>query len=175
MNWLQKIISNLIPTQRRLPSFYERHAPQPRSRVPEMADVIDALRAAEAGDTQPLLALYRDVVIDDLEVRIMIETRKVAMLGDDHVVTRHDDTIPADVDAAKRIEDMIAECDSWFQGLNYLLDGSLWPLAMVEKVFSPAPSGSGQRFRLQALYRVNPQLFDFTQCALRLACVNDRG
>lgn len=172
MNLLQSLLTRLLPTQPRRP-FREIYAPRAVVHVPEIGDVIDAIQEAENGDAQRLFALCRDCVLKDLDVQSALATRKLAVLGDRYTIAPQDDAVPADVDAARRIEDMLAGLDDLTGALNALMDAVVWPVAIVRKQFRP--SSGGQRFTLVSLQRVNPQLFDFMEGHLRLANVAEGG
>ncbi len=188
MNWFQSFLQRLVP-QKRARFFNESNAARPSHRVPDVGTVVSAIRQAEAGRTVELFGLYRDALMDDLDIQTAMETRKLAVLGTEPTVLPWDENDLADVDAAKRIEDLLADTPDITRAKNVLLDGAIWPVAVVKKTFAPvgltlAGGGSvGQRYRLEALSRINPALLDWSapaECDLpagrmRIGCVGEDG
>ena len=72
-----------------------------------------------------------------------------------------DKTKPEDVLAAKVCE-RLKECPTWTLGRNHLLNGSLYPLSIVEKIWKPAePNEFGLRYDLAELSPVKYQAITF--------------
>jgi phage gp29-like protein len=145
-----------------------------RSEPPSLAAHLDVERvfavtaAAEAGHTRDLFTLYRDMILTDSHIQGEIGKRKLAVLGDRMTVHPWDKQTAADKAAAERIEQMIFDCASWKDACIHLLDGCLWPVALVEKVFAPDAGG----YRLSALVPVPHYLLDYSTGALRIADVD---
>ncbi|WP_397379744.1 DUF935 family protein [Prosthecobacter sp.] len=140
------------------------------------------LREAEMGNVDRLFALYRDILGGHSHLQSEFNTRKLAVLGDPISFVPRDENRPEDVLAAKACE-RLKKCDTWDLGRNHLLNGTLYPLAIVEKIFKPAePNELGLRYDLAELSpvkyqaitfqdRARLQLWDFDEATgMRLAC-----
>jgi phage gp29-like protein len=140
-----------------------------RGRASLTADFVAAcLAAAEAGRPRELLSLYRDVLLDS-HVQAEFSKRALAVLGDPHQVIAFDKENAQDVAAAEAVRAMIHECENWLDGVGHLLKGALWPVVVLEKVFAPAPRGTGLRYVLRRLEPVDDAQLDLEQLSpLRL-------
>ena len=149
----------------------------PRRELPSLVRYLTADRLmgiveeAQNGDTRELFALYRDVISNDNQVRSEFMKRKIAVLGDPVTVIPFKKNDPADVAASDLCDDVIdnatfADAQSW------LMNATLFPVAVVEKVFAPLPGGG---FALKALVPVHYQLLDYSQGAMRIFDVDDTG
>lgn len=149
----------------------------PRRELPSLVRYLSADRLmgivdqAQNGDTRELFALYRDVISNDNQVRSEFMKRKIAVLGDPVTVIPFKKNDPADVAASDLCDDVIdnatfADAQSW------LMNATLFPVAVVEKVFAPLPGGG---FALKALVPVHYQLLDYSQGAMRIFDVDDAG
>lgn len=126
-----------------------------------------ALRNAEAGNTRELFALYRDLVMADSHVTCELGKRKLAVLAQPPSVQPADKNNAEDQRAANACRTMIARCENWSSGLNFLLDSTLWPVSVVEKLFAPSEE-PGLRYILRRLEPVNYTLLCFRQPAAAL-------
>ena len=149
----------------------------PRRELPSLVRYLTADRlmgiveAAQNGDTRELFALYRDVISNDNQVRSEFFKRKIAVLGDPVTVIPFKKNDPADVAASDLCDDVIdnatfADAESW------LMNATLFPVAVVEKVFAPLPGGG---FALKSLVPVHYQLLDYSQGAMRIFDVDETG
>jgi len=149
----------------------------PRRELPSLVRYLSAdrlmgiIEEAQNGDTRELFALYRDVISNDNQVRSEFMKRKIAVLGDPVTVIPFKKNDPADVAASDLCDDVIdnatfADAQSW------LMNATLFPVAVVEKVFAPLPGGG---FALKALVPVHYQLLDYSQGAMRIFDVDDAG
>lgn len=129
------------------------------------------LRAAEAGDTRPLFGLYRDIVLSHSHLQAEFAKRKLAVLGDPLRLAPFDKTQPADVDATRLVSQQIREHPDWIRACSHLLDSTLYPVAIVEKVFRIS---ADPRFvyELAELVPVPHHLIDFREGVLRLHVVD---
>lgn len=94
-----------------------------------------AIMAAEQGDTRDLFAIYRDVLIADTHLQSVIETRHLAVLGDDPVISPYRQEDAQDDVAAEAIRAAIERAPD-FPGLCAdLLWGNIWPLSIVERTY----------------------------------------
>lgn len=130
--------------------------------------VHSVIRAAESGFTRDLFTLYRDVIASDSHIQTEFSKRKLAVLGDKMSVLPWDKAVAADVQAATAIETMIHNCRSWKTACIHLLDSCLWPVAVAEKVFTPA----GHGFALSDLVPVPHYLLDCSSGSMRISDVD---
>ena len=129
------------------------------------------IELAQNGDTRELFALYRDIVVNDNQVRAEFMKRKTAVLGDPVSLVPFRKSEAADVDAAGLCSEILdhpafPDAESW------LMNATLYPVAVVEKVFEPRPGGG---FRLKALVPVHYQLLDYSHGEMRIFDVDDAG
>ncbi|MFO7535712.1 MAG: DUF935 family protein [Kiritimatiellia bacterium] len=137
---------------------------------PTLAPTIDAgqlmaiISEAEGGYTRNLFALYRDVLGADSHLQCEFAKRKLQVLGDALSFLPANKMLPADVDNALWIKDQIDNCATWFDAMVHLLDATLWPVSVVEKVFRVTPHG----YSLDRLVPVKHHLLDFATGKLRI-------
>lgn len=108
-----------------------------------VSQVQGMIRSAEAGETRQLFALYRDLTISGSHVQTELTKRKLAVIAQPHAILPIDKENPEDVAAAEAVRAMIDGCENWLEGLTHLLDATIWPVAVVEKLFMPAGTPSG--------------------------------
>lgn len=121
------------------------------------ASIQAAIRLAEAGDTKQLFTLYRDSLLGDTHIQSEFGKRKMAVLSQPHAIQPFEKGDKDDEMAAEAVRGMIAHCKEWTDGLITLMDASLWPVTVVEKVFGPAPAPAPGKPRLQyALEKLQP-------------------
>ena len=166
MTLLDKIIERLIPVRAKT-RLRLRDEPANQLTSATVTSIQSALRAAEYGDTRNLFTLYRDILAGGSHVQAELSKRKLALLAQPaSVQPAIKDDAPSE-QAAQAVEQMIASCGNWLDGLTYLLDSCLWPVAIVEKIFAPAdePYGEGLRLRykLDRLEPVNHTLLCFRE------------
>ncbi|MFZ4394190.1 MAG: phage portal protein family protein [Kiritimatiellia bacterium] len=144
---------------------------------PTLAPTMDAgqlmsiIGAAEGGYTRDLFALYRDVLGADSHLQTELAKRKLKVLGDALAFLPGDKLLQADVDTATRIKDEVENCGSWFNAMSHLLDSTLWPVSLVEKVYRATPTG----YSLDRLVAVKHHLLDFQSGSLRIFDVDANG
>ncbi len=146
-----------VPTQKRTVYNF-------RSAPPTIATLLDVDRIhgifadAEAGNVQDLFALYRDILMADSHLQGEMAKRKLAVIGDPLSIQPADKNNPQDVADAKWLDMQLTPRPAWFlRACAHLLDSTLWPVAVCEKVFAPAAGG----YVLQRLVPVPDQLIDF--------------
>lgn len=152
----------LRPAEARLDYRGQPAALSPNATV---AKLQSALRIAEQGDTRDLFSLYRDLVSGGSHIGAEFGKRKLAVLCETHAILPADKSNADDLKAADAIRQMIDGCENWTVGLTHLLDASLWPVAIAEKIFAPAvPAASDAvplRFMLSRFAMVDPALLCF--------------
>lgn len=126
------------------------------------------LRCAEAGDVRPLFAFYRDIVLSDSHIQGEFNKRKLAVLGDRFRIAPANKTNPQDVAAADFIRAQLEDHPNWIAACTHLLDATLYPVALVEKVFRL----EGSRYVLDQLVPVPHHLLDYRTGHLRLCKVD---
>jgi phage gp29-like protein len=132
--------------------------------------VFSATKMAESGDTRDLFTLYRDVIATDSHLQGEIHKRKMAVLGDRMTVHPWDKKDPFDKSAAEQIEEMINACRTWKAACIHLLDGFIYPVSIVEKVFYYDTFAA--RWNIKSLLPVSYHLLDYTTGQLRIKDVD---
>lgn len=131
----------------------------------DVSQIQAALRAAERGDTLLLFALYRDMLIGFSHLQAEWSKRKMVVIGQPHSLLPYRKGNANDEKAAKVIQQMIDKCENWMDGMNHLLDATLYPVSVCEKLFREPQSEDNLefpvRFLLRRLEPVNPSLLCF--------------
>ena len=189
--------------KQRIAAYFSKIIPQKRVTVinpwadqPTMTERISAervqeiIQSAQAGDPRDLYALYRDIVLTDSHVQSEMNKRKLAVIGDALTIAPKDKKNPDDVAAAKVINDLVEDMSvpnpddpsscSWLRACSHLMDSTMFPVSVVEKIFRPANDPS-LRYELNELIGVPHSLLtyvtnqqDFTGL-LKIREVNDLG
>lgn len=169
---IKKLISRLIPTK-----VITRHDPRtiPQSLAHTLSadDIHDIFRQAEGGHTTKLFALYRDILLAHSHLQGRFADRKRAVLGDTLNIQPFDKQAAADKAAADACWH-IALHPQWMAALNHLLDASLWPVAVVEKVYRPSRQ-PGLRYELDSLVPVPHDLLNFHEGRLTITDTDEAG
>ncbi len=153
--------------------IHYRAAQEPESFI-EWADVNRvgmAIRSAKGGGTQPLFALYRDIILSDSHIQSELSKRKLAVIGDTMRVIPYDKKSQADIEAATFCERQIYELKGWKMALAHLLDGVLFPVSVAEKVFTREGAG----YRIGDIGRVPAYLLDYSEGNLHILNTKDNG
>jgi phage gp29-like protein len=166
-----KPVMNFFKKPARITIVNSKYEPESFIEWADVDRVGMAIRSAKGGATQPLFALYRDIVLTDSHIQTEIAKRKGAVLGDQFRVIPYDKKVPADVETAKFIEQQINAVPGWLKSLADLLDGFLWPVAVAEKIFVPSRSG----FQLVELAQVPQFLFDYSDGYLKIRETKETG
>jgi hypothetical protein len=157
-----------IPRTSKKKVYNFRGEPQFAANLMDVDRLRAVLAAAEVGDTRDLFALYRDVMISDSHLQTEFGKRKLAVLGDPISIQPRDKTNPDDVKAQQAIQDMIdGNKENFIHACNHLLDGHLWPVALLEKTFRSSRR-AGLRFELDKLVIVPHLDLDYTSGFLQL-------
>ncbi len=133
--------------------------------------VHSAITAAEQGDTRDLFSIYRDVLIADTHIQGAIETRFLAVIGDDPIIAPVNRENPEDVAAADAIRDAVDRLDDFNGVCSDLLWGTIWPLAMVERTYKPA-SLPGLTYDWSDITGVPDHLFRWTNGHLEIESID---
>lgn len=163
---IKAFFTGQIPTQRRTRYGF-------RGELPSLAHTLDVdrvhgiLRAAEAGDVTDLFALYRDVLMTDAHLQGEFGKRKLAVLGDPFNLQAADKKNADDLAVQAVVKEQVEDCPDWLMACSHLLDSSLWPVAIVEKVYR-ASAKPGRRYELAQLIPVPERLLDYTSGRLKI-------
>lgn len=128
------------------------------------ANMAVAVRSAENGDTRLLFTFYRDNILTWSHLQAEFSKRKLAVLTQPVSVIPWNQTDPLDVAASEACKDVIESVPDWIRAMSHLLDSTLFPVAVVEKVFEVVDG----RYRLAKLIPVPHHLLDFTTGYLRI-------
>jgi phage gp29-like protein len=165
----------LVP-QRATKGWYNYRASEP-SFIANILDV-DRLRqviaSAETGNVRDLFGLYRDVIMSDSHVQAEFAKRKLAVLGDTLSIQPPDKKNPNDVKAADFIKDQVSDFSGFTFACGHLLDGHLYPLSLLEKVYQQSIK-PGARYDIGALNIVQANDIDFTTGWLKLRKLDQHG
>ena len=133
--------------------------------------VMSMISAAQAGNTRDYFALCRDIIYGDSHIQTELGKRKLAVLGDSLNVRPYDPNDANDVETAKRVQECIESFPQWRIANSNILDSTLWPVSVTEKVFRI----ENQFYNLDQLIRVPPQLFDYSTGRLMIYDVDSTG
>jgi phage gp29-like protein len=170
---VKAFFQGMIPV-RVITKFPPQAEPAALAQQMDVDRVATIMRQAEAGDTSDLFALYRDILVGDSHLQGEFNKRKLAVLGDPMNLQPYNKAEQADVENAKLVKEQIDDCASWLTGCAHLLNGSLWPVALIEKTFRPSAK-PGVAFELAELVPVPDQLLDFTTGKLRIKNTDQNG
>jgi phage gp29-like protein len=160
-----------VPVTQRIVTYNPLHEPESYIEWADVERVGMAIRSARGGNTQPLFALYRDIILSDSHIQAELAKRKIAILGDTMRIIPYDKKNPADRDAAAFCEQQIYELKSWRTSMSALMDGVLWPVAVCEKTFV----AEGQGYRIADLPQVPAHLLDFSSGKLQIRHTDQDG
>lgn len=128
--------------------------PQYISTTLDVQRIQNALRSAERGDTWLLFTIFRDMYASYGHLQSEWSKRKCVITGNPETLIPHDPNNEDDVIACEVISQMIDGCRNWFDGLNHLLDATLYPLAAAEKIFEPVGSADSSRYKYPLRYKL---------------------
>ncbi len=126
----------------------------------------NALRSAERGDTWILFTLFRDMYASNSHLQAEWGKRKCVITGQPESLIPHSDSEDDKV-ACEVIRQMVDGCRNWFDGLNHLLDATLYPLAAAEKIVAPVGLAESSnykypmRLKLKEIAPIDPTLLCF--------------
>lgn len=126
--------------------------------------ILAVVSEAEAGSTRNLFSLYRDVILVDSHIQSEWTKRKLAVLGDTISVLPFDKKVAADVKTAEAVNSAITGCKAFKMACSHMMDSSLYPVAIVEKVYAPVQSG----YAIANLVPVPHHLLDWTAGKLQI-------
>ena len=163
---LEELQASMMP--RTLETIHDpRNEPQSMLAGMTAERVHAAITSAEQGDTQDLYSLYRDVLIADTHIQSVIETRFLAVIGDDPMIAPVNPDKPEDKAAAEAIKAAVDRLPDFMGACADLLWGTIWPLAMVERTYKPADI-PGLRYDWAEITPVPDHLFRWTEGHLQI-------
>ena len=163
--------TNRRPSTAQVTVLTSRSEPASQTSFVTVDRVHSMIRCAEAGDTRPLFALYRDILLADSHLQGELAKRKLAVIGETMRVLPADKKQPADVQAAALCAPL-KDLPSFHAFLVHSLDACLWPVAVTEKKFRADGRGG---FVLDELIPVPHHHLDYSTGTLRIAKVLDTG
>lgn len=102
--------------------------------------VLNAFRQAEGGDALELFSLYREIRLGNAHFQNLYNQRKLGVLTKALNVVPADETNSDDVLAAEAAK-VLTRVPGWSTiGLNHLLNGHVYPLAVLEQCYCVAPA-----------------------------------
>jgi len=132
--------------------------------------LLAVIEEAQGGNTYNLFAIYRDLIASDNQVQSEFEKRKGAVLGDTISIQPWDKHNPADTAAMQLCSGMLDSTP--FETMRtWLLNSSLYPVAVVEKVFQ----STGRGFKLKECRPVPYRLLDYREGYLRIYDTDPSG
>jgi phage gp29-like protein len=178
------LLASWMPT-RRITRFDVRTMPSEIVGSLDVDRVAEILRNAQNGQLADLFALYRDMILTHSHLQGRFAERKEAVVGDTLAIQPFDKRSAADVIAAKLIDAQIGSLPSWEDACLHLLDSTLYPVAVVEKVFRPvqgqiisSPDGATSlvaRYAIAELVPVPHELLDYSEGRLRICLTSPDG
>lgn len=162
-NKLRAALGEMVPT-RPAAAIDTRQEPPALANQMDAGRLMSILAAAEGGYTRDLFALYRDVIVADSHLQSELGKRKLAVLGDALSFAPFDKTAAADVQTAAEVSEAIRGVKGWTRACGALLDATLYPVAVIEKVFRP----DGRRYEIAALSPVPHHLLDYMTGRMRI-------
>lgn len=143
-----------------------RYEPSNISGTADLLSITEAIRLAEAGDTQELFRFYRDVLLSDDHIAGEFSTRKLAVLSQPLAILPEDKNNPDDVLLARAMLRARNDCENWLDGMKALMGShAIWPVTITERLYKPAgPARPGEpalNYTLRKFVPVNPQLICF--------------
>lgn len=131
--------------------------------------VASILRQAEGGETLDLFALYREIILGHAHTQNLVNQRKLNVLTKALNIVAADDENPADVAAARAAQVLIRTRGWMTVAMNHLLNGHLYPVAVLEQPYKLAPANPfGLSFIPAEFAPVPYHLLDYTGGTLQL-------
>lgn len=172
MNLIQKLFGRKPSTRASLGSH--RHEPPAISQTMDAGRISDVLRAAESGDMLEFFQLARDIVSGHGHTLTEFGKRKLAVLAETLSFSASDPEDPTQAARAKAAGDNMESVTSWNQAMIHLLDSTLYPVSVLQKVWIPS-TRAGWRYELADLIPVPYHQLDFSTGRLRIRDVGPDG
>lgn len=140
--------------------------------VADVDDLHIILDEAKTGYTAPLFDLYNSLIATDTHIQTEFSKRKMAVLGD-QVTVIPQSSQEVDEGILDLVRSKVLEHPGFHDACRHLLDSTLYPVSVVEKVFKM--SSSGVNYEISELKPVPYELLDFTQSKMRIQDVGEDG
>lgn len=147
---LANLIGRLIPTQTRIVVRGSRQELPALAHTMDVDSIHGILREAEAGNCSRLFALYRDILSSHSHLQAEAFKRKLAVLSEPLNLIPDDPKDLAQVSHAKAVCDHLCARPSWIYFLSHLLDSSLYPVSLSERIYIPS-GREGWRYEIASL------------------------
>ena len=164
---------NRVPTSR-ITVINARNEPSAIASNMDIDRVNAVIVSAQAGNMTPMMTLYRDILLSDSHIQGEFNKRKLAVLGDQLSIQPFNDKSKDDKKAADLVTDSIGGLKGWIMACSHLLDGSLWPVSILEKVFTLS-NKPGLTYDVKELVPVPHRLIDFSDGTLRIFDVDEES
>ena len=119
-----------------------------------------ALRTAERGDWWMLSTYYRDMILGFGHLQSEWFKRKSVIIGQPYQLIPARQNNADDEFAVRVISQMIDTCENWIDGCMHLLDATLYPVAVCEKIFDWPRSDDDLEIPVRYVFRkfaeINP-------------------
>ena len=170
---IRRYVKKQVPTEENV-QFNHLNATQRLAATLDVDRVHQILDAAERGDTDDLFTLYRDIIISDSHIQAELTKRKLAVLGDNLSIQPYDKDSELDQASADFCEAVINDVAGWNDALIHMLDSTVYPVAVIEKVYEGTQDPT-RPFRLKKLVKVDHLLLDYRTGHLRIKDVDEKG
>ncbi len=173
MNW-KNIIARIIPVQTIRRILDIRQEPAPIAGGLDVDRLSQILDAASRGEMEDYFSLCRDIISGHSHASAEFGKRKLAVLGDDFRLSPYNPKDAADSTVSKAIESNLESLDEWMDVQLHLLDSTLYPVSLVEKIYRPS-NRPGWHYEIAELRPVPHRLLTWTSGELRIRDVDARG
>ena len=126
-----------IPPTKRVARMSGMGEPQYLANTLDVNKIQASLRAAERGDTWLYFTIVRDMIASYSHLQAEWSKRKGVIVGQPYSLIPCEKGNKDDEIACEVIKQMIEGCRNWREGCLHLLDATLMPLSVAEKIFEP--------------------------------------
>jgi len=140
-----------------------RELPSIASQV-DASYIHDAITAASWGRTRELFSIYRDCLVSGGHIQSEFSKRKLAVVNEPMSALAFDKADAVDKQTADTVVNLLDDADT-MRGMIHLLDSCLYPVSIVEKVFSVRDDG---KIVLSRLVPVPHTLLDYQDKVLKI-------
>ena len=160
---------NMIPEEA-VTIFNERNEIPSDIRNLNAGSLLSIIEEAQNGNTYELFALYRDLIGSDNHIQSEFSKRMGAVLKDPMSIQPWDKKNPLDV-AAKDLCSGLLDSEAFETAREWLLNASLFPVAVAEKVYRHTASG----FVVKEIRKVPYRLLDYRDGMLKIYDTDSAG
>ena len=155
--WLQSLFT-VPPTKRHSVPLSPPQTPPSLAPWLDIDAVFNILANADSRNTEAYFQLCGEVIGSDSHIQSELGKRKLALLRHKPNPQPASES-PEDQTAADFLTAQIRACPDFLIACSHLLDSTLYPVSLIEKVYTPTPAG----FALHRLIPVPYELYDFSQ------------